>query len=75
MYTSTEVHGVQGSGRFLFYTHWLNPLVFIALLRIRIREKSDRIRNTGLLFINTYILLSLPISAVNSAGKVKPPAT
>ena len=26
MYTSTEVHGVQGSGRFLFCTHWLNPL-------------------------------------------------
>ena len=26
MYTSTKVHGVQGSGRFLFCTHWLNPL-------------------------------------------------
>ena len=26
MYTSTEVYGVQGSGRFLFCTHWLNPL-------------------------------------------------
>ena len=26
MYISTEVHGVQGSGRFLFCTPWLNPL-------------------------------------------------
>ena len=26
MYTSTEVHDVQGSERFLFCTHWLNPL-------------------------------------------------
>ena len=25
--TSTEVHGVQGSERFLFCTRWLNPLI------------------------------------------------
>ena len=33
MYTSTEVHGVQGSERFLFCTHWLNPLVFGVVMR------------------------------------------
>ena len=29
--TSTEVHGVQGSERFLFCTHWLNPLAEIQI--------------------------------------------
>ena len=38
MCTSTEVHGVHGSGRFLFCTHWLNPL---ELYEARTYEDQD----------------------------------
>ena len=32
--TSSEVHGVQGSERFLFCTHWLNPLDVVLVLPV-----------------------------------------